>query len=224
MKIIVTLRQYAAYVIFAAITVGGGLLNSANAQVQFPIDKPTPKVGDVWKYRTVDLWTGNEQSTLSSEFVGLEADRFIYRFKSSLNNDVRTARETTDLGPCRTMQNSDQFICVGPFRFPMQLGQKTEFEKLPYPDGAGHNSAKCEVKAEEKVTVAAGTFDAVRVECAGFWNRVFDGFRSGRFTQALWYSPKANRNVKSQYFDFDVSGRPFNKTQTELVEFIPSKN
>ena len=222
MKIIVTLRQYASYAIFA--TIAGGL-NSANAQVQFPVEKPSPKVGDVWNYRTVDLWTGKEQSTLSLEFVGLEADRLTYRSKSSLNNDVITDRETTDLGPCRTMRNSDQPICTGSLRFPIQLGQKTEFEKLPFLNGAGHRSAKCEVKGEEKVAVAAGTFDTVRVECAGYWNRVFDGTRSGRLTQTLWYAPKINRTVKNQFFDFNsFGGSPFNKNQTELVEFIPGKN
>ncbi len=223
MKIVVTLRQYAAYVIFAAIA-GGGLISSANAQVQFPVEKPTAKLGDVWKYRTVDLWTGKEASSISREFVGLEADRFTYRIKSSLNETVSTERQTTDLGICRTMRNSDQPVCVGAFSFPMQLGQKTEYEKQPFPNGVGHASAKCEVKAEEKVVVAAGTFDTVRVECVGFWNRVLGDGRSGRYTETHWYAPKVNRNVKYQYFNFNPVGEPVNKTQNELVEFIPGKN
>ena len=221
MKITVSLRQYASCAVSAAIVAGAaGLLSSANAQVQFPVEKPNPKLGDVWKYRTVDLWTNKEQSTFSTELVGSDADRFTHRFKSSLNNTVETSTESNDLAPSRALRNSDQQICIGAFRFPMQLGQKTEYEKQPWANGNGHSSAKCEAKAEEKVTVAAGTFDTVRVECAGFWNRVFDGTRSGRFSQTIWYSAKVNRSIKTQYLDFDSSGSPFNKTQTELVEFI----
>ena len=218
MKIIVKSHQYAAFAIFAAIA--GGLPDSANAQVQFPVEKPTPKVGDVWKYRQVDLWNGKELSNSEVELVSIEAGHFITRVKSSSYPGVRTGRRTTDLWPCRNMKNSDQEVCAGAFRFPMQLGQKTEYQKVPWDTGNGYWSGKCEVKAEEKVTVPAGTFDAVRVECAGYWTRVFEGNFTGRFTETIWYAPKVNRGVRSQYFDSYSSGSPNNKTQTELVEFI----
>lgn len=222
MKITVLVRQHASYAMFLALAVGV-MMSSANAQVQFPVDKPNPKVGDVWNYRTVDLWTNTEQSTNRIELVAVEVDRFTYRSKSSLNSNVRTGVENSELGPCRSMRNSDQTICTGAFKFPMQLGQKFEYERQPWNNGAGYDGAKCEVKAEEKIAVAAGSFDTVRLECAGFWNRVFDGTGSGRFTLTIWYSAKVNRAVKVNYANYNGSSVN-DKNQTELVEFTPSKN
>ena len=222
MKIIVTLRQYASYAIFA--TIAGGLLNSANAQVQFPVEKPVPKVGDVWKYQRIDLWTGRVDETFENELVAVEADQFVIRNKNSAASQPETIRMTADLSPCRNMMNSEQMVCVGPYRFPMQRGQKTEYEKQPYSlNGEGHSAANCLAMAEEKVTVPAGTFDTVRVECKGFWTRLFNGRFTGSFAYTDWYAPKVNAYVKRQYSD-NLNGSPYNKRQFELVEFIPGKN
>lgn len=128
------------------------------------------------------------------------------------------------------MSNSDQLICAGALKFPMQIGSKSSYEKQPWTNGNGHDGATCEVKVEEKVTVAAGTFDALRIECAGFWNRVIDDQpgsnrgRSGKIATTFWYAPVIGRWVKFQYFNFNsFSPQPFSKNQTELVEFIAGK-
>ena len=121
------------------------------------------------------------------------------------------------------MRRSDEVVCTGSFKFPMQAGNKYNYEKLPWANRDGHSSASCEVKGEEKVTVPAGTFDAVRIECSGFWTRVFNGTGSGRQTEAQWYAPSINRFVKSQFSDTFGGGAPNTKNQTELLEFTAGK-
>lgn len=209
-------------VIFLA-AMSGGSITLAYAQVQFPIGFPAPKVGDTAKYRTVDLWNNKELSTSQTELVEIQNDRFVTRFMTSTDPAPRTVYFTREWQPCRAMRNSDQTVCAGSFKFPMQLGNKHTYEKLPWTNGDGHSTATCEVKAEEKVSVPVGAFDTVRIECAGFWNRVFNGNFSGRQTEVYWYAPTIGRLVKSQFMNFTSSGSPFDKTQTELVELTAGK-
>lgn len=191
------------------------------AQVQFPVNAPTSKLGEIAKYRNVDLWNNKELWTSQTELVEIQTDRFVSRVTSSDNPQPRASYFTREWQPCRTMQNSDQSVCAGAFKFPLQTGNKHAYEKLPWSNGNGHSSGSCEVKGEEKVTVPAGTFDAVRIECNGFWNRVFGGAFSGRVIETHWYAPKISRLLKTQYTDYNSgSGGIFNKTQTELTEFI----
>lgn len=116
-------------------------------------------------------------------------------------------------------------MCDGALTFPLRVGDKTKYDKRPWSNGNGHNSAECEVKAVEAVTVPAGTFDAFRVECDGSWQRVFDrrsvGANSGRTQETIWYSPMVNGYVKWNLFTYGLAGRSLIKEQTELAEFVP---
>ena len=215
----------AAFIVSMCVAVFAQLALTASvyAQVQFPVGPPTPKVGDIAKTRTVDLWNNTEVSTSQSDIVEVQADRLVTRLTSSASSETRTLLFTREWNPCRTMLNSDTLICTGLFKFPLETGKKHSYDKLPNTVGRSHFSATCEVKGAEKVTVAAGAFEVVRIECSGFYNRVFDGNWSGKFNEVVWYSPAISRIVKSSYNDFNSSGSAFAKTQTELVEFIPGK-
>lgn len=201
----------------------GGAMTLAYAQVQFPVGLPAPKVGDTAKYRTVDLWNNKELSTIQIELVEIQKDRFATRVMTSTAPEPRTNYFTREWQPCRAMRNGDQTVCTGPFKFPMQLGNKHTYEKLPWTNGNGYSTATCEVKADEKVSVPAGVFDTVRIECAGFWNAVFGSTFRGPLTEVFWYAPTIGRQVKSQYIDYQGSGPIHNKTQTELIEFTAGK-
>ena len=219
--------------IFAAVLFAffsSALLTTATAQIQFPVGLPTLKVGDIAKYRTIDLWNNNQLSTSSLELLGVQNDRLVTKFISSTAAEPTTVSFTLEWQPCRAMSNSDQLICAGGLKFPMQVGTKSSYEKQPWSNRNGYDSATCEVKGEEKVSVAAGAFDTLRIECTGFWNRVIDDQpgsnrgRSGRITTAFWYAPAIGRWVKSQYSNFNsFSPNPFTKNQTELVEFVAGK-
>lgn len=196
------------------------ITNAAWADVQFPVEAPTSKLGEVAKYRNTDLWNNKELRTSQVEIVEVQPEHFVMRVTASDEPQPRTSRFTRQWQPCRSMKNSDQMICAGALKFPMQIGGKHAYDNLPWANGNGHSSGSCEVKGQEKVSVPAGTFDAVRIDCGGYWNRVFGGVFSGRVTETHWYAPKISRVVKTQYTDYNSgSGGIFNKTQTELIEF-----
>jgi hypothetical protein len=209
-----------AYAAACAVIAGIAAPGQSGAQVQFPVSMPASQVGEVAKYRTIDLWNNKELSTAETEIVELQPDRIVSRSKRSDQAGTRTTLTTREWQPCRNMQNSDKMVCAGSFKFPMELGARHKYENLPWPNGTGHSSGDCEVKAEEKVTVPAGNFDAVRIECSGYWNRVFGGTFTGRQVETIWYAPKISRMVKFQFTDYYSSGGGvFNKTLTELTEF-----
>jgi hypothetical protein len=202
--------------------VGSAGLTSARAQVQFPVDAPAPKVGEIVKYRAIDLWNKTELFTTQSELVAIEANHFVTRFKRSDRDAPGTERANMSWNFCRAMQNSDKQVCDGPLKFPMQIGNKHAYKEQPWSNGLGHWTATCEVVSEDKLTVPAGTFDTVRITCSGFYQRVFEGNWNGRFNNVTWYAPAISRVVKFEHYDFNGAAA-FNKQQTELVEFTPGK-
>ena len=194
----------------------------AIATMPTDVGLPAPKIGNVWKYRTIDLWNNRETSTFESELVRIQPERLVLRVKSSQAQNLRTVNSGRDWSTCRRMQNSDVEVCAGVTEFPLRVGKKFRFAKLPWGDGKGYVSEECEAKGLEQVTVPAGTFDTIRVECEGFWTRVFDGSGSGRVAEKSWYAPKVNRSVKWTYVDHNSNGTLDHQTQTELVEFVPN--
>jgi len=196
-----------------------GLNNTVSAQVKFPVTAPTAEVGEVAKYRVIDMWNGSELRTSELELVDVQGDQFVVRVTSPAGAVPRTAYFNKQWQPCRTLQNSDRAVCTGSFHFPMQVGNKYKYEQLPWPNGQGHSSANCEVVGEEKVIVPAGSFDAVKIECSGFWNRVFGGTFNGRQKETAWYAPSLSRMVKSEFVNYNSSGKLDTRELTELTEF-----
>jgi hypothetical protein len=197
---------------------------TADADVPIVAELPAPKIGNVWRYRTLDLWNNTELSQYEDELVEIQADRLVFRVRSSKSAEPKTRYEGRSLAACRRMRDSEAEMCDGALAFPLRVGNKNRYEKRPWKNGNGHSSAECDVKGIESVTVPAGTFDAFRVECDGNWHRVFDigarGGNSGRYQETFWYSPSVGGYVKWHFTTYHSSGRVNNKEQTELIEFV----
>lgn len=184
-------------------------------------ERPSPKVGEIWKFRSIDLWNNSEVASTQVELLEVQADRLISRSTNSTSGEITTVQHTLDLQPCRSMKNSDKVVCGAAFKFPMRVGDKHSFEGLPWPNGEGYFSESCEVKAYESVKVAAGTYEAFRIECTGTLTRVINGSFSARVDETFWFAPRANRVVMSTYADYRSNGGIYNRRKTELVEHQP---
>lgn len=206
---------------FSVLMILGGLIASiCNAQTtDKPVERPTLTKGDTWTYRVIDNWTEKEIRQNQTDFVENEGNNFVFRVINKTTESTSTIRTTLDLNACRVMQNSNDIICQGPYKFPATLGQKTSFSKLPYANGKGFFQAECTLAAMEKVTVLAGVFDAHRIDCTGFWTNVFDSTASGRYKEIIWYAPKAKRYVKSYYETVFQSGQLDTKLTNELIAY-----
>lgn len=192
---------------------------SLHAQVNAPAERPTYTKGDTWTYRVLDSWTDKELRQTQIEFAAAETDSLVFRFTNKSTNAVSTYRTDLDLNVCRSMQNSTDAACKGPYKFPASVEQKTSYDKLPYSNGSGFIQGECSVAAIEKVTVPAGTFDTYKIDCTGFWTNVFGSTATGNFKETIWYAPTAKRLVKSYYENRNSSNRISTKETTELLEY-----
>jgi hypothetical protein len=190
----------------------------ATAQVTFPVERPSYKPGEAWIYRVLDAWNNKELRQTRTEFVASESDRLVFISTNLATSNKSTFRTNLDTLPCTRMQNSDLELCGGAYKFPMAIDFKNTYENIPWDNGRGHNSGECNAKGVEKITIPAGEFDTLRIECKGFWTRVFDGSGSGSWSETIWYSPKIQRHVKRNYED-RWNGRIDNKTVIELLEY-----
>jgi hypothetical protein len=79
----------------------------------------------------------------------------------------------------------------------------------------GRTECAVTVVGDEKVRVAAGEFDAFKIESkANFSGTSPDGPVSAVGTATYWYAPAARAVVKSEYRDQDVK-----QVITELLDF-----
>lgn len=95
--------------------------------------------------------------------------------------------------------------------FPLEVGRSWRSSFSTVTDHRTRTELETVVRAFEKVTVPAGTFDAFRVESRGTWRNDTTG-RSGGVSIVNWYAPVARTVVKT---DYDDGKHP---TTTELVE------
>jgi hypothetical protein len=198
-----------------------GTLPPLAAQPLQEAQVPTPRVGDVWRYRTRDLWNDRQVGVVNQRLAETQPDRHVLRVGSSPEREA-TVLLDHNMVPCYTMKNSSKVQCGGPFSFPMRVGSTHAFDKQPWPNGLGHTSEQCETVAAERVTVPAGTFDTLRIECKGFWTRSFEGTGSGRVQETFWYAPQVHRSVQSRYETWTAAGAPDTRQFTELLAYLPA--
>lgn len=201
-------------------TLAGVVLAAPGAAQILPVEPPTLQRGDRWVYRNVDELTGRETARFESIFARVEGERLMFRNRNLTGpENPSTVYQTLDQRSCRRMQDSEQEVCGGPMRMPIAaLGERWSFSKLPWRNGKGYFDADCEAKATEDLKTEAGTFPTVRIECKGFWTRVFDGSGTGRYEEKVWYAPATKRFVKMEFRTWLRDGRPDAHTTTELVE------
>ena len=196
----------------------------SNAEISAVAELPAPKVGEVWKYRTLDMWKNTELRQVEEELVEVQADRLVFRAKRPGAAEPSTVYSGRSLATCRRMRDSEEDMCTGALAFPLRVGNRSSYKKRPWSNGNGHDSAECEVKGIEAVTVPAGTFESFRIECDGNWHRMVETGpmqgMAGRFQETLWYSPSVGRYVKWYLVNYGSSGRIWAKEQTELIEFV----
>ena len=173
-----------------------------------PAEKPVPKVGDVLEY--------------TKRFVTIDCKRWEVK---ALDKEGYTVTQCGDnlayIDPGTATvtrivtQSGSKLLEFKPrsptLAFPLQVGKKWEGDYEGYRAANGTNwksHVTCQAKAFEPVKVAAGEFEAYRVECEDAWESTpFHGFSDS----VSWYAPKLGTVVKSTNtsqgdFDFELAG------------------
>jgi hypothetical protein len=207
----------------AALMVAGG----AHAQ---STERPTTRPGDSWTYRdTKEIGPGGWTQTRDDFTVTRATATSIY-YTTHEAGSSQAARDMVggiDWSRVRNV-NGKETVVNQPMAFPLAAGKTWTIEYHEDHPNKAHRFEEWKtvytVIGTEKVTVPAGTFDAIKIEAEGHWraelepgNTVVQGAQStaggtsmqtearkvvaepveGRIYKALWYVPAQRRWVKS---------------------------
>lgn len=194
------------------------LLASSVPALAQQAERPTPFVGYQMSYsgRIMGVACGDWRITEILSGGDVISTCGEYRLEFSGANDLNAVRLLDGAG-----QKLVEFTPYAPnLKFPMAIGNHWQAPYVAYTADNGliwEGSAECRVEAYEPVTVAAGTFNAFRIECRDKWQV---GPRSGYTHATRWYAPEAAVVVKSVQRE-DPARWNFELTRFGMAEALP---
>lgn len=156
--------------------------------------RPEVKVGDQWTIEERDPYSNTVRRTYEEVVDGVAPDKLSISYDGKAGG-VAT-RDLTLLENYRfSYDNGYQLL-----KFPMDIGGKWNFKtKWANKETGSSGTAEfsVEVLEKEKITVPAGTFDALRLRAKGYM------YAGGTWvvTITYWYSPEVKRIVKQEWRD-----------------------
>jgi hypothetical protein len=192
------------------------------ADVGGRVERPAIKVGDLWRYRVTDKFTSLTH-TVSMEVTTVTADRI---HTQSTRPGAAGAVEVWDRDWNHFKQGDTEYQPFYPvLQFPLERGKqwsgKVQFRAA---SGLLHHQVTSQVAGWERVTVPAGTFDAVKIEVRGTFiesQSVAYYPQQGNIANVIWYAPAVGQIVKKEltHRDFTVAANGQVYEHWELVEY-----
>jgi len=197
---------------------------------QTKVEAPTIQVGDSWVYDNIDGWKNSKESTSTVIVTSVSEKTFQTESKNDKNGEITKTIRNMDLNFIEKETAVGKRIAdpYNPsFSFPLEIGKKWEqkvtFSRTFEKDRKSVANLKGEVIGWEKITVSAGTFNALRVEVKGYYNASNgSGSWAGSINEIYWYVPEIKNSVKTIYKDTS-DGKPYSNEITELKEFKLTK-
>ena len=241
---------HAALILFSGLAVG-------TAQASIPLaTQPELKAGDKWIYKSSVERLGHWRQTRDESSVErTEGDRVLMKVRAADSPEMpREQLVGSDWSRVRTV-NGEEIVVNRPFAFPLEAGKswKVEFSE-DHPANRQFSveqvRAVYHVIGHDRITVPAGTFDAIKVEGEGRWkatvaagstgaavthvdqqgssvtleqNRQPVGAQvGGRIYKAFWYVPNIKRAVKLVEEWYNGNGVRTESENAELESFSPA--
>jgi len=185
------------------------------------VDRPEIRVGDRWHYEVTDGYSKLKKS-LVMEVATVTGERIYTRTSASGGGSLVDVWDR-NWNQLRHGEN-DLTPFYPSFQFPLEPG-KNWSGSVKYVEGdVITESAKARVSGWERITVPAGTFDAVKVVLTGHFTGPPLGLgqtSTGSTERVVWYSPSVRQAVR-----MDIARRDFATTRAlnlserwELTEF-----
>ncbi|MFS2137752.1 hypothetical protein [Duganella sp. Dugasp56] len=190
-----------------------------------PVAAPTPAVGDSWTYQYTDVWKGvkgglNRLEVASIDNAGIHIDIKRAASGALLSKQLLSVEmNPIDRGAMHFAPSFTRYA------FPLAPGKEWSSEV----DGDNPKSGKrwrYYVKGKvlnwEKIKVAAGEFDALKIEVEALYRGEEPGSNggNGQLTETVWFAPAVNNFVKMDYHDTDWMGRIYNRDNWELTAYV----
>lgn len=182
-----------------------------------PVVAPAlPKEGDFWKYRGSNQ---NGPDAPTYRVARVSADSIELRYATNANEQI-TLVLNKDWNPISQLgQTGASDIRFVPFaahyQFPLEPGKKW---RATFRGECGalcsfETNSESEVRGWEKVTVPAGTFNALRIDSRDTFRYVFG--MTAHATGSVWLVPELKRPVK---FDYTFSGKRIQDYELEAYQ------
>ena len=222
-------KQRCKLVIATCCVLASGLVLAQSAPTS-KVEVPTIKVGDAWTFdRTDGLKNVKEYTSLVTVTAVTDTEMRSTATRSD-NGQIATIIRNKELNRLATETTIGKSVAdpyYPSYSFPLEIGKtwdkEVTFTRSNEPDWKVVTSLKGRVVGWEKVTVPAGSFNALRIEVLGFyhgWKGSASGAGrwSGRSIDTAWYAPEVKNIVKSIY---EESGGAMysSKVIFELVEY-----
>ncbi len=185
------------------------------------VPSPTPdvRVGDKWKFRTLDGFTNETQFEATQRVVEIN-DREIVIELHNLDKDKTALRYFTREWNAVDTGDGKYDPYYPEFKFPLTAGV-TWSGKYTWISSAGMASSgyvAAKISALEKVVVPAGTFDAYRIDRDLEERGNNEAAAVTKTHMTTWYAPAVRRFVRREW-TVTRDGRVRGKTAMELVEY-----
>jgi hypothetical protein len=216
------------------------------------VDKPAVKPGDTWTYRATHQLglVGHETHQVATVVRAGPSEVLLSIQEVGSTLPPRDQLVGADWSRFRNVDGKDTVV-NRPFDFPLSPGKTWQVEyKDDHPTDRKHSSEKITEKYSvtgwEDVTVPAGTFKALKIECEGQWtaviapavgaaaqtrsdaqgstvvmqtNRAAPQTVTGRLYKAFWYVPSVKRWIKTDEEYFNTSGARSEVSSDELESY-----
>lgn len=222
----------------------------AGCQAPFPpaanppaqADPPRLEVGDAWVYRYTDGYTKLPRGTFTHTITAIAGNVVIVQVKAEDGRVIETDGYTRDWNWLdRPMTNIQRFRYDPPyaaFRFPLAVDKSwSEYTRATdTATGKTYDLARVDGKVSswQRVTVPAGSFDAIFVQRAAYSGASTFERTQEFITEHDWYAPAVNNvaagSYRSQYRDKTQNGDDGKSgwydndwTVVELVKYLPAR-
>jgi hypothetical protein len=184
-----------------------------------PTPAPDVRVGDNWKFRTLDGFTNETQFEATQRVVEMN-DREIVIELHNVSKDKTGLRYFTREWNAVDTDDGKYDPYYPEFKFPLAAGatwsDKYTWLSIAGVASSGYVTAK--VSGPEKVTVPAGTFDAYRIDRDQEVRSNNENAIVTNTHMTTWYAPAVRRFVRREW-TVTRDGRVRSKTAVELVDY-----
>lgn len=191
------------------------------AEGQTTVDRPELSPGDSWSYQRSDLSTKSVIGRYSTDVVA-KTDKG-YSIRNTVDGDIANLPQSLslDLGRITTVEGKESDSRW--LDFPLTVGKSWSAKELwrNTRGATGNEEIPYKVEGIEKITVPAGTFEAVKVKGYGQWNNT-SSFSSGQVEITYWYALEVKNFVRFDRKNW-FKGSIMDNWSTELTVFKVSK-
>jgi hypothetical protein len=191
-----------------------------------PREVPAPalRVGDTWRYAMRDAMTGLTSDRAALQVTAVDAGGYSLA-ETSQTVGAFEARYDRSLNLLRS-RNVVFEPAYPRFAFPLAIGNtwRADVRSSTVPAaryGTLNQRVSATVRGWERVTVAAGTFTALRIDLAIDWRNADDASVWGNSSESFWFATGVRNAVFHHRVDFAQGRLESNNSVTELVSFGP---